>query len=455
MIMEFFLRSLNANLLVSLFFLTLLVIINISWIYLFFISVRSYLRTPKITPKHPFSLPPRLGISYSFKHKKRSKSKIGVYQPFVSIIVPARNEEENIERCIISLLNQDYPNFEVIFVDDNSTDKTLKIVQGIKDEIRGSREDKSLSTSRLKIISLTGKPDRWTGKTWASEQGYLHSFGNILLFTDADTHYMSGDALSLTVSYMQKQNLDVLTGLPLIELRDFWSKISMPLWSHFSILLGRNTGAMNNPKSKVAYLVGSFFLIRKKVLKEVGTFQSVREIIQEDAELGVRIKKAGFNIKIVRMNDIVSALWSRDLRTIWYGIARTFVPMNKWQILASLLTVFFMALLPFVLLPYTLSLTVNTMTASGTHWMIDIFNVFQQLDAKQLSLFSLYLNLMSCLMLIISTAIKDIKRYKMKPTYSLICMLGAWLIVITYITNIVTLFSRQSLPWRGRTLLTS
>lgn len=454
MIMEFFL-SLNANLLTSLFFLTLLAIINISWIFLFFISVRSYLHTPKITPKHPCSLPPRLGISYSFKHKKRSKSEIGVYQPFVSIVVPARNEEENIERCIISLLNQDYPNFEVIFVDDNSTDKTLKIVQGIKDEIRGSREDKSLSTSRLKIISLTGKPDGWTGKTWASEQGYLHSFGNILLFTDADTYYMSGDVLSLTVSYMQKQNLDVLTGLPLIELRDFWSKISMPLWSHFSIYLGRNTDAMNNPKSKVAYLVGSFFLIRKKVLKEVGTFQSVREIIQEDAELGVRIKKAGFNIKIVRINDIVSALWSRDLRTIWYGIARTFVPMNKWQIFASLLTVFFMALLPFVLLPYTLSLTVNTMTASGTHWMIDIFNIFQQLDAKQLSLFSLYLNLISCLMIIISTAIKDIKRYKMKPTYSLICMLGAWLIVITYITNIVTLFSRQSLPWRGRTLLTS
>jgi chlorobactene glucosyltransferase len=442
MIMEFFLRSLNANLLTSLFFLTLLAIINISWIFLFFISIRSHLHTPKVTP--------RLGIFYSFKHKERNKSEIGVYQPFVSIVVPARNEEENIERCIISLLNQDYPNFEVIFVDDNSTDKTLKIVQGIKDEIRGSREDKSPSTSRLKIISLTGKPDGWNGKTWASEQGYLHSFGNILLFTDADTYYMSGDVLSLSISYMQKQNLDVLTGLPLIELRDFWSKISMPLWSHFSIFLGRNTGAMNNPKSKIAYLVGSFFLIRKKVLKEVGTFQSVREIIQEDAELGVRIKKAGFNIKIVRINDIVSALWSRDLRTIWYGIARTFVPMNKWQIFASLLTVFFMALLPFVLLPYTLLLTVNTMTASGTNWMI-----VQQLDAKQLSLFSFYLNLMSCLMIIISTAIKDITRYKVKPTYSLICMLGAWLIVLTYITNIVTLFSRQSLPWRGRTLPTS
>jgi hypothetical protein len=78
--------------------------------------------------------------------------------------------------------------------------------------------------------------------------------------------------------------------------------------------------------------------------------------------------------------------------------------------------------------------------------------IVQQLDAKQLSLFSFYLNLMSCLMIIISTAIKDITRYKVKPTYSLICMLGALLIVLTYITNIVT---RQSLPWRGRTLPTS
>jgi chlorobactene glucosyltransferase len=254
---------------------------------------------------------------------------------------------------------------------------------------------------------------------------------------------------------MQKQNLDVLTGSPLIELRDFWSKIAMPLWNHFSIFLGRNTGALNNPMSKVAYLVGGFFLIRKKVLKEVGTFRSVRGIIQEDAELGMRIKKAGFNIKIVRIDDMVSALWSRNLKTIWDGIARTFVSMNKWQIFASLLTVFFMALLPFVLLPYTLSLTVNTMTASGTHWMINIFNIFQQLDAKQLSLFSLYLNIISCLMIVISTAIKDVKRYKMKPTYSLLCMLGAGLIVLSYIKSIVILFSRQSLPWRERTLLTS
>jgi len=68
----------------------------------------------------------------------------------------------------------------------------------------------------------------------------------------------------------------------------------MPLWSHFSILLGANTSAMNNQKSKVAYLVGSLFLIRKKVLEEVGTFRSVKNAIHEDRELGIRVKKAGY-----------------------------------------------------------------------------------------------------------------------------------------------------------------
>jgi chlorobactene glucosyltransferase len=108
--------------------------------------------------------------------------------PFVSIVVPARNERDNIKKCLLSLLAQDYPNFEVIVVDDNSTDKTLKIVQDIKSKGRGPREDKSLPIDKLKIISLTEKPDKWTGKTWASEQGYLQSAGTILLFTDAETH---------------------------------------------------------------------------------------------------------------------------------------------------------------------------------------------------------------------------------------------------------------------------
>jgi hypothetical protein len=87
------------------------------------------------------------------------------------------------------------------------------------------------------------------------------------------------------------------------------------------------------------------------------------------------------------------------------------------------------------------------MTATGTNWTV------QQQEAKQLSLFSFYLNIATCLTIMISTAIKDVKRYRMVPTYSLFCFLGAGLIVISYIANMISLFSTQSQSWRGRTLL--
>jgi len=354
------------------------------------------------------------------------------------------------------LLNQDYPNFELIIVDDNSADNTLKIVQETKVRIRGLGPGRGLplSIERLKIISLTEKPDKWTGKTWASEQGYLQSSGNILLFTDADTYYMSKDTISQAVSYMQKENLDVLTGLPFIELRDFWSKITMPLWNHFSILLGANTGAMNNPKSKVAYLMGSFFLIRKKVIEEVGSFRSVRNAIQEDRELGMRIKQAGYNMKIVRIDNAVSALWSRDLLTLWHGIGRTFAPMTKRQIFASLITVFFMAMLPFVLLPYTLLPGAYTGVSNVNPflWMADISDILQQQqELEQLVVLSFYLNVITCLTIVIAVAAKDMKKYRIAPVYSLLSFLGAGFIVVSYIANILSLLSKQSISWRGRT----
>jgi cellulose synthase/poly-beta-1,6-N-acetylglucosamine synthase-like glycosyltransferase len=262
------------------------------------------------------------------------------------------------------------------------------------------------------------------------------------------TDYKHKDTIYETVSYMQKENLDVLTGVGLIELRDFWSKITMPLWNHFSILLGANTGAMNNPKSKVAYLVGGFFLIHKKVLEKIGTFQCVRNAIHEDAELGLRAKNAGYKMRIVRIDNGVSGLWSRNLQTLWYGIKRTFGPMNKWKILANLIIVSFMALLPFLLLPYTLLLTITSSSGLSHFSMMEISN---QQPHQQLTLLAFYLNLTSCLIIVISTAIKDMKKYRMTPAYSLLSFLGTGFIIVSYIVNIISLFSKQSISWKGRT----
>lgn len=412
----------------------LFIVIVVAWIFLFAISIRSYLHTPLIIRKRP--------------HLTRQQHSNNL--PLVSVIVPARNEQDNIQRCLLSLLAQNYPSFEVIVVNDSSTDYTLEIVRKIKispiKQREGGGGDKSLDTDRLKIITVTEKPEKWTGKTWASEQGYSHSTGNILLFTDADTYYMRKDTIYEAVSYMQDQALDVLTGIGFIELRDFWSKVTMPLWNLFSILLGSNTGAMNNPKSKVAYLVGSFFLIRRQVLEEIGTFRSVKNAIQEDAELGLLLKSTGYSMKIVRIDNGVSGLWSRDLRTLWYGIKRTFAPMKRWRIFTNLMTVFFMAFLPFLLLPYTF---LSAIALSNTQLSGE--NSIDGLQLLQLASYSFYLNLISCLIVIISTALKDIKKHRITPIYSLLSFLGAGFIIISYIASILSIFLKQSIPWRGRT----
>ena len=444
--------------------LALALIIVASWLYLFLISIRSYLLTPSIySEKKQWQRMTSISSNLQYtKHKKiikpiKYKDKKNIspddlafcYEkdtcpqpstfPFVSVIVPARNEQDNIERCILSLLGQNYPNFEVIAIDDNSTDNTLDIMQNIK-----SRET-NLQAKTLMILSLTDKPDDWTGKTWASQQGYLKSSGNVLLFTDADTYFSSTDTILLTILYMQKKDLDVLTGIPHIELRDFWSKITMPVWNHFSILLGANTACMNNPKCKAAYLNGSFIMINRKVFEEIGTYQSVRKAIQEDKSLGVRIKEAGYSMKIVRIDKIMSALWSRDLHTLWHGIGRTLAPMNRLRIVMNLLIIFFMVMLPFLITIYTLSIAVIQQQfefVSLLQFHIDDFHSIV-----------LFLIVVSSIIVIAATAIKDVKKYKIRPIYSLLSFLGAIFLMAGYIANFIPLLISdkvKSIVWRGR-----
>jgi chlorobactene glucosyltransferase len=378
--------------------------------------------------------------------------------PFLSIIVPARNEEQNIENCIKSLLAQNYPHFEVIAIDDNSTDNTLNILMAIKEKISQSESSSkqslpssaslltsSTSNTSLQVVSLKDKPRDWKGKTWAVQQGYLHSKGDILLFTDADTTYISADAILLTLSYMEKESLDALTSIFFSDLRDFVSKTVMPLWDIFLIIFGRDASKMNDPNSKVAYLLGAFIMIRRKVLEDIGTFESVRDAIQEDKVLGEHLKYTGFKVKIIKAYDLISALWSRDAYTLWYGIERTLAPSIKDNMLKvswNLLILFFMALLPFLLLPYTI-------------WLATI-------SREQLILFGdmglsyaviiLYLNISICVIITADTAAKDKARYKISPLYSAFAALSSFFLVIAYLNALLKfgLNHQRTIPWRGR-----
>jgi chlorobactene glucosyltransferase len=406
--------------------LALLLSISSCWIYIFANSVKSY----------------SIFIAASIKQKtlvngNKNYNNTEVL-PFVSIIVPARNEQDNIERCLTSLIKQNYPTtkFEIIVVDDNSTDNTLKRIKKVQQKY-----------PRLKIIELKDKPDNWTGKTWASEKGYLKSRYDILLFVDADCYYKNNCLLS-SISYMLEEEIDVITGFPFIELRDFWSKVSMPLWKFMSITFGKSASNVNDPKSKVAYLMGCFFMIKKDVFEKVGTFRSVRNAIQEDEALGIRIKQSGYKLRLVQMNNLINALWSRDLSTLWHGIARTIDPMilkEKKNVIINFFAIFFMITLPSViLLPYTIIVSLYGINISDKNDFYYNCGI-------------LILNLIIFFMAIISITLNSVKTYKISPLFMLLYPLGSNFLVIAYLANIIPLLlsigknsSKKTIEWKGR-----
>jgi chlorobactene glucosyltransferase len=420
-----FFPSLNMN--VILLTLPLLSILS-CWVYMFANFIRSN-NIFKVTT-----------IKKTLDNKKKDNNKKAL--PYVSVIVPARDEQDNIERCLISLMEQDYPKLEIIAVDDNSTDTTL-----IKMKKLQQKYQKQKNCPILNIIELKSKPYDWTGKTWASENGYLASHNDILLFVDADCYYEKNCLLS-AITYMINEEIDVLTGYPFFELKDFWSKISMPLWKLMSITFGKNACNVNNPRSKVAYLMGCFFLIKRNVFENVGTFRSVRNAIQEDEALGIRIKRSGYKLRLIQMNNLINALWSRDLSTLWDGIGRTITPMilkEKRKVIINFFTIFCMITLPFViLLPYTIIVSLYGINISDKNDFYYNCGI-------------LILNLIIFFMAIISITLNSVKTYKISPLYAVLYPLGSIFLVIAYLASIIPLLlplgknsSKKTIQWKGR-----
>jgi chlorobactene glucosyltransferase len=232
-------------------------------------------------------LPKIFTISSDYYHDTDIINQLVPYLPFVSVIIPARNEEIEIERCIVSILKQKYQSFEVIAIDDSSSDCTFEKMKKVK-------EENPELADKLTILSTADyeeKPYDLVGKTWVSEKAFEKSRGEIILFTDADTHYFNPFTICTTVSLMLKEKLDVLGGLPYLRLQDLLSKIVMPLWNLLSLLLS-DAGKINDPnKIDTAFLLGSFFLIKRDIFVKTGTNKVVKDAIQEDFDLALVLKK--------------------------------------------------------------------------------------------------------------------------------------------------------------------
>ena len=215
------------------------------------------------------------------------------------MILPARNEEHNLERCVRSLLASSYPSFEVIVVNDRSTDAT------------GALADRLASADpRLRVVHGSERPDDWFGKPWACWQGFERSKGALLLFTDADTVH-GPELLPRAVAALTAEGVDLVTVMPRQEMIGFWERVVQPF---FFLMLGLRFGTPGrinrnrNPRHAIAN--GQFILVTRESYESVGGHRAVKDTVIEDLMMAVTYLNAG--------KRHLFALADRDMTTRMY-----------------------------------------------------------------------------------------------------------------------------------------
>lgn len=225
--------------------------------------------------------------------------------PRVSILVPARNEAHNIEACLRSLLAQQYPGFEVLVLDDHSTDGTPAILE------RLSRQD-----ARLRVLSARPLPEGWLGKHWACHQLAQAATGDLILFTDADTRH-EPLALRDGVSALMSEVADMLTIIPLERVETWGVRLTVPAIGFFICCFLPLALAQQIRRPSLALAIGQFMLFRRPALEAIGGYESVRAEVVDDVALARRIVRLGHRWRIMDGTNRVSC---RMYRGFWEAV---------------------------------------------------------------------------------------------------------------------------------------
>ena len=231
--------------------------------------------------------------------------------PRVSVIVPARDEERNIRGCVESLLAQEYPNLEVIVVDDASTDATPRIL----DEIKGEPQ----ARSRLTIVRVDELPTGWAGKPHALHTGVQHATGEWLLFTDADTRH-TPTALRAAVERAEADDADLFTIATNQDFSDFWSRTLLPI-AFMGVSMQYPLRKVNDPRSSVAIANGQYLLIRRALYDRIGGYANprLRATLVDDRDLAFAAKRAHGRLEMVESRGLVTTRMYHTLSEQWAG----------------------------------------------------------------------------------------------------------------------------------------
>lgn len=232
--------------------------------------------------------------------------------PRVSVLVAAKDEEANIGRCLAGLLAQDYPDYEVIAINDRSADRTPAIL----DEL--AREQ-----PRLRPVHVRELPAGWAGKNHAMHTGVQQARGDWLCFTDADCRFHSPKLLAAAVQTARRGQIDFLSVLPDLEAHTFWERVIQPPAGAIMVFWFPPT-KVNDPRSSRAYANGAFMLMTRATYDALGGHDNFKTALNEDMHFARQAKRVGRRLRVIRGGGLYSVRMYVGLRQIWNGWSRIF-----------------------------------------------------------------------------------------------------------------------------------
>jgi glycosyltransferase involved in cell wall biosynthesis len=272
--------------------------------------------------------------------------------PWVSIIVPARNEEEIIEQALNTLLALDYDNYEVIAVNDRSTDSTGEIMERMSqsprpfDKLRaGSVAQNARRTGHpsLRVVHHTELPVGWLGKTHAMWTAANQATGAWLLFTDADVLFKP-DSLRRALAYAESVPADHLVLFPRMIMKRP-GEYMMIAFFQTMFMFGHRPWKVADPSTDDHMGVGAFNLVRRRVYDAVGTYAALRMEVLDDMKLGKVVKKAGYAQRNVFGGDLISIRWAKGAVGVVNNLTKNFFAVLSFQWWRAAISVFGLAFL--------------------------------------------------------------------------------------------------------------
>ena len=294
--------------------------------------------------------------------------------PRVSIIVPARNEEDHIGPALAQLLKLDYANYEVIAVNDRSTDRTGEVI----DQVASGQE----AHGRLKVIHVSELPAGWLGKVHAMWSAANQATGDWLLFTDADVLFRT-DVLNRALSYAEAERADHVVLLPRIIMKSVGERMTIAFFQALFVF-GHRPWKVADPKTKDHMGVGAFNMIRRSVYDAIGTYQALRFEVLDDMKLGKIVKNAGYAQRNVFGDDLISLRWAKGAMGMVNNLTKNFfaiLSFQSWRLLLSAFVLAFLNLGPFLgvclahgwqRVPYAVAVTAIFGIYVGMSWKSDV-----------------------------------------------------------------------------------